>query len=498
MASHHVHSIFKGYLHDGKVAVIDIGSNSIRLVVYDGVKRVPLPIYNEKAFCSLGKGLSRTNRLHPEGMRMARRVIARLLAIVRMMEITELHIIATAAIRDADDGKAFVKEIERVHKVKIKVISGKKEAQYAAFGVLSGHYKPHGLVGDLGGGSLELTSLNEPELKLHDTMQLGALRLTDRAGDDRNLMRELVQKQLKEIDWLRAQPFDQFYAIGGSFRALAKMHMKENDYPLDLMHHYTLNVRDAQLLLQRLAEWPEAEMDSMPISAKRRIQMPAAAIVMQEILKFSRAKQVIFSTSGIREGLLYSLLSPYVQQEDPLIASCVELAEQNGRHMGYHSDVFEWMNLAFKHETEEERRLRAAACTLSELAWRIHRPSRGEWVYHRIIHSSLVGISHQERVALAAALYHRYEPVWKGKWGCYQLLDERMQGWVRAVGAGMGLAYYLSGGLPGNLQYAVLKPESGKPRLRMSAESKMLQGEKLDQRLETFSTALAAFNRLAQ
>ncbi len=486
---------FGGYLHDGKVGVIDIGSNSIRLVIYDGMKRIPLAIYNEKAFCSLAKGLSKTNRLNPEGVKMARRAIARLLACVKLMEVVELHVVATAAIRDADDGSAFVKEMERTHGVKIKIISGKREAKYAALGIMSSHYRPHGLVGDLGGGSMELISLDAPELDVFETMPLGPLRLIDRAGDNRTYMRDIIGNHLMQLDWLKEKKFPVFYGVGGSFRGLATVHMRRNNYPLSLIHNYEVKTEDLMPLLKEVSEMTEEQLRELPLDSKRQPQMPAAAIVLMEVLQLIGAEKTIFSTSGIREGLLFSQLSPYMRKEDPLIASCAELAEQNGRHPGYPSDLIEWMSPLFGQENAQELRLRHAACMLSDLAWRIHRPFRAEWVYHRILQSSLVGISHAERVALAAALYHRYEPRWKENWKSYNLLNERQRRWAEVVGTAMSLGYYLSGGLPGNLGHSIIKIEKGRPKLRMSRESQPLQGENVDRKLDALTTAMIGFNR---
>ena len=486
---------FGGYLHDGKVGVMDIGSNSIRLVIYDGMKRVPLPIYNEKAFCSLAKGMGKTNKLNPDGVKMARRAIARLLAIVKLMEVVELHVLATAAIRDADDGLAFVKEIERIHGIKVKVISGKREAKYAAYGIMSAHYQVVGLAGDLGGGSLELIDLDKPELDAFESMPLGPLRLMDRAGDNRKYMRDIVSNHLSQLDWMKGKKYPVFYGVGGSFRSIATLHMKRNNYPLSLIHNYEVATDQLMPLLKEVAGMDDKQLASLPMDIKRQPQMPAAVITLMEILERVDAKKVVFSTSGIREGLLFGQLSPYMRKEDPLISSCAELAEQNGRHPGYPADLVEWMAPMFGQENEQELRLRHAACMLSDLAWRIHRPFRAEWAYHRVLQSSLIGITHSERVALAAALYHRYEPRWKENWKSYVLLSERQRRWAEVVGTAMSLGYYLSGGLPGNLSHSVIKIERGRPKLRMTRESQPLQGESVDRRLDELATAMAGFNR---
>jgi exopolyphosphatase/guanosine-5'-triphosphate,3'-diphosphate pyrophosphatase len=272
--------------------------------------------------------------------------------------------------------------------------------------------------------------------------------------------------------------------------------MKQRDYPLKLIHNYEVPTTELLPLLEEVAAIPADKVETLPIDAKRQAQMPAAAIILSEVLKISGAERMVFSTSGIREGLLYSQLSPYMRREDPLISSCAELAEQNKRHPGYPADLMEWMSPMFTQETEAEHRLRLAACILSDLAWLVHRPFRAEWAFHRILQSSLVGLTHSERVALATALYHRYEPKWKENWKAYHLLSERQRRWAEVVGTAMSLGYYLSGGLPGNLDHSDLKIERGRPKLRMTKDSEPLKGESVERRLDALATAMSGFNRL--
>jgi exopolyphosphatase/guanosine-5'-triphosphate,3'-diphosphate pyrophosphatase len=483
---------------ESRIGVIDVGSNSIRLVVYDALKRVPLPLYNEKAFCSLGKGLSQTNRLNPEGVKMARKAIARLLAAAKLNRVTELHIIATAAIRDADDGKAFVKEIERTHHIKIDVISGKKEAKYAALGIVSGHYQPKGLVADLGGGSLELTLLEEQDILHHSSQPIGSLQLLDRGKGKPALMQDLMEQYLNQIDWLAelaGKQTKQLYAVGGSFRAIAKSHRIETDYPLELLHNYTVKTKELLPYLEELIEADEARLEKLPISIKRRQQIPVAARLLKELLSRSNAKRVIFSTSGIREGLLFSQLSPYIRQEDPLLASCDMLRNNQMGQARYARELFEWMSPLFRDESDDERRVRMAACMLNHQALTIQSANRPAWAYHHILHSSIRGMEHEERVMLAASVYHRYRSIMKDSFGSYQLLDAYQASWARLVGTAMRLAYTLSGGSPGNLPQTQLRLEKDRPQLRLSPPLKPLQGETLDKRKEVLSESYLQFVR---
>lgn len=486
-----------GSSRENRVGVIDIGSNSVRLVIYDGMKRVPLPLYNEKAFCSLGQGMSKKNRLNPDGVKMARKAIARLLATARLNKVAELHIIATAAVRDADDGKAFVKELERTHKIKIDIISGKREAKFAAMGIVSGHHQPEGLVADLGGGSLELTALENQDVVSHDSQPLGALRLLDRAGGKPALQQELIERYLSQVEWLENihGKYEKLYAVGGSFRAIAKVYMQSINYPLNFLHNYTLDVTDLRPFVEKIMRYSEEECRTLPVSEKRQVQLPIAARVMLKLFDVSDVKKVVFTTSGIREGLLFSMLSPYVRQDDLLLSSCDVLRNSFQGKARYTRELFQWMTPLFDAESEAMRRVRMAACMLNHLALNIQSANRATWAYHHVLHATIRGLEHHERVALAAALYYRYRNIMNEEFTSYPLLNDDWKCWARLVGAAMRLGYMLSGGSPGNLVQTQLRLEADRPKLRLSSPMKLLQGETLDRRKDALSYAYIKFMR---
>ena len=483
--------------HDGRLGVIDIGSNSIRLVVYDGVKRTPLPLFNEKIFCGLGRGLASTGRLHPEGREQAEACIKRFLALVRIMDVVELQIIATAAVRDASDGAQFVESLERAHNIHINVVSGIKEARLAGAGVASSIYRPSGLAGDLGGGSIELIGMHENAWSDQTTLPIGPLRLLDASKGEPARMRKLIAEAMADETWLaRANPLH-FYAIGGSFRAIAHIHMAMEAYPLDIVHHYTIkNGPGLRKLLKDISQSSPGELAKMPgAPGKRESALVPASLVLEHILELTHPVDVIFSASGIREGFLYEKLSPMVKSEDPLIASATDLAAQNGRQPGYAHEMFDWMAPAFEPETETDRRLRLAACIVSEIAWRIHPEYRAEWAFFRILQSTLTGLSHGERVTLALALYHRYQFKLKHDWPVLTLLRERDFAWARLTGQAANLAFQLSGGMAGNLDKAQLQTEKGVPTLAFEPEAEALMSDSIQKRLQGLGDVYRAFSR---
>lgn len=485
--------------HEGRIGVIDIGSNSIRLVVYDALKRAPLPLFNEKTFCGLGKNLASSGRLNPEGIKLAEACIRRFLALVRIMDVVELQILATAAVRDASDGAAFVEMLEQRHRINITVISGKKEARLAAEGVFSSIYKPKGLAGDMGGGSIELIGIDEGTTKEQITLPIGPLRLMDLGKGENTRMRKLIAEHMDNERWLETLNPEHFYAIGGSFRALAHIHMALVDYPLDIVHQYTVKSGPMRKFLKEIIGSSVQEIARMPgAPAKRLDALIPGALVLEHILDLANPMDVIFSASGIREGYLFEKLSPSVAEEDPLVASCTDLATQNGRPPGFARELFLWMSPLFINEDDTSKRLRFAACILSEIGWRIHPDARAEWSFFRIIQSTLTGLSHQERVTLALALYHRYRPKVKEEWHVLDLVRERDRAWARVVGTAANLAFLLSGGHAGNLGGVVLRLGKHELEVVFDEESQDLMSDTVKKRVDGLGEAFRAFSRLSK
>lgn len=479
----------------GLIAIIDIGSNSVRMVVYHALKRVPLPLFNEKYMCALGKGLARTGKLNPEGVKQAEAAIARFLVMATRLEVASLDILATAAVRDASNGDAFVRGLEKAHGITITVISGEREAELAAKAVLSAFHEPFGMSADLGGGSMELAMVERTEVGERASCHLGSLRILDSTDGKRERMEELIKTELKSIPWLKDAAPPCLYAIGGGFRALAKLHMKKTHYPLDLVHEYFMSRRAVAQLREKLLELSPEELLKLPgITEKRAGTLVPTAMVLHQLLAITGAPEVRFSVSGIREGFFFDLLEPRTRKDDPLLASSRDLAALIGRAGTYGRELYEWMSPLFTGEPLGWRRIRQSLCKLSELAWSIDPSFRANWAYQRIIQSSLKGVDHKERLMLALALYYRYQARWKGDKSEIKLLDERERQWARCVGLAANLAFQLSGGRGGNLHHAKLTFHAGQVSLSLDEEAAPLRTEAVEKRVEGLGDALRAFS----
>ncbi|MFZ4540557.1 MAG: hypothetical protein ACOYNL_01950 [Rickettsiales bacterium] len=478
----------------GLIAIIDIGSNSVRMVVYHALKRVPLPLFNEKYMCALGKGLARTGKLNPEGVKQAEAAIARFLVMANRLAVASLDIIATAAVRDASNGDAFVRSLEKTHGITITVITGEREAELAAKAVLSSFHEPFGISADLGGGSMELANVERSIVGERASCHLGSLRILDSTDGKRDKMEDLIKSELKAIPWLKESMPPAIYAIGGGFRSLAKIHMKKTGYPLDLVHEYHISRRAVSQMREKLIEMPPEELKALPgISDKRASTIVPTAMVLHQLMSVTSATEVRFSVSGIREGFFFDLLEPKMQKEDALLASANDLAALIGRTGTYGRELYDWMTPLFTGEPLAWRRIRRGLSKLSELAWSIDPNFRANWAYQRIIQSSLKGIDHKERLMLALALYHRYQARWKGDKSEIKLLDERERQWARCVGLAANLAFQLSGGRGGNLHHAKLSFHDGQVLLMLDEEAAPLRTEAVEKRVEGLGDALRAF-----
>ncbi len=481
----------RGPARRGCVAVVDIGSNSLRLVIYDGIRRSPVTLFNEKVMCGLGRGLERTGRLDPDGVELARANLQRFVALARSLGAGRLDVLATAAVRDASDGRAFVSEIQRRHRLKVQVLGGPEEGRLSAYGVLAGIPEASGIVGDLGGGSVELVPVAGGQVGAAATLPLGPLRLADYAEDDRKL-RDAIDKQLGLVPWLGSRvDGGAFYAVGGAWRALARIHMEQTHYPLHIIQHYTLPRSEAEDFLDIIARQSRKSLEKITTVSRKRLDVvPIAARVLQRLLRRTAPKQLVFSAYGLREGHLFSLLRGEAQREDPLLAACADLALTNRRFGADGDEVFVWTGALFAGESAERRRLRHAAALLGDLAWHEHPDYRADQALHTVLYMPVAGLDHAERAWLAAAIYVRYGGNEFNYEVLQALLDEEALEAARLAGLALRLAFTLSGGVAGLLGRSKLALDGNTLALTLGGDSAKRYGESVQRRLDSLGRAL--------
>ncbi len=482
----------------GRVAVVDIGSNSIRVLVFDRLSRAPLPVFNEKVLCGLGRDLARTGRLHPEGVEMALRNLARFRGLLDGMGVRHVDVIATAAVRDAKDGPEFTAEVKRRCGLDVSTISGAEEARLSAMGVLSGTPGADGVMGDLGGGSLELVALDQKTIGRQVTLPLGPFRLMG-AKKTRSEMRALVDEAFAGEDWLSEYRGRTFYPVGGAWRSLAKVHMAKSRYPVHIIHHYAVPGPEVQQLASVISRQGKASLDRLPSVNKRRLEtLPHAALVLESLLKAMAPSEVVFSAYGLREGHLFDQLSEKERAADPLLHTCSEIARRLER-FGEAEGVARWTRALFVGETAAAARLREAACLLSDFCWAEHPDYRAEHAYMRTLRLAVVGIDHAERVFLAATVYARYGgTIGDSVSRAAELVltpDEVER--AQLLGGTLRLAHALTGGATGLLDSTLLERVDGALVLHLPAGRPALDGDAVERRLDTVAKILGVKGRIA-
>lgn len=478
----------------GPVAVIDIGSNSVRLVVYERLARSPTPLFNEKMLAGLGSGVAETGRLAEDAVAKTAAALRRFRALSTQMQVSDLYVVATAAAREADNGPEFIGEVERIFGCPATVLTGVEEARMAALGVVAGFESPDGVAGDLGGGSLELTEVTGTQIGAGVSLRLGGLQLQSASRGSLKTARELARKAISASGATDVLNGRTFYAIGGTWRSLARLHMHECGYPLHVMHGYRMAADDLDDFLKAIAR---GALEAVPgihvVSKQRQALLPFGAIVLSELLRAGKPRCITVSALGVREGLLYSMLSPDAQAEDPLISACRELSVLRARSPEHSEELIAWCDGALAgldlDERPEEKRLRAAACLLADIGWRAHPDYRGEQSLSIISHAGFVGIDHPGRAYLALSVYYRHAGLSDEELGpgIRELAPPHYRAGARALAAAFRVAYLVSGAVAGVLPRTQVRRRGSDLELVLPPDLADLKGPRLETRMRQFA-----------
>jgi exopolyphosphatase / guanosine-5'-triphosphate,3'-diphosphate pyrophosphatase len=477
--------------HGPPVAIIDIGSNSVRLVVYEGLTRSPTPIFNEKTLCGLGREVQSTGLLASDAVLKALAALRRFRALCDILEVPRLWVVATAACREATNGRAFIAEAERICRQEVDVLSGKREAELSALGIVSGIHRPDGIAGDLGGGSLELVDVRGTSFKRGVTLPLGGLALQDASAKSLKKAEKIVKAALSGVPTLKAGAGRAFYAVGGTWRALARLHMWQQGYPLHVTHGYAIPAKET-FEFSRLVHRVNTEMLSRieVVSDARRPLLAYGALVLEHVVRMAKPKEVVFSALGVREGLLYALLDPAERKRDALLVAARDLNVLRSRSPEHGEELLAWtdrfMASSGLDEVPEERRLRHAACLLADIGWRAHPDYRGEQSLDIIAHAAFVGLDHPGRAYLALSVFFRHVGLIHDELvpDLVKLVSTRMLDRARVLGAAMRVAYIISASMPGVLPRAPMRVERGRLVLHLTGGLAPLAGERVFNRLK--------------
>ncbi|MGD9864890.1 MAG: Ppx/GppA family phosphatase [Pseudodonghicola sp.] len=477
-----------------RVGVVDVGSNSVRLVVFDGAARSPAYFYNEKIMCALGAGLSDTGRLNPEGRVRALSALRRFQHLAEGMDLPPLSVVATAAVRDAADGAEFCAEVQRETGLKIWVIDGEEEARLSAQGVLLGWPGAYGLICDIGGSSMELAEISGGQVGRRVTSPLGPLKLQDVKGGQRG-RKAHIKTVMEDLSARMGPQRDRLFLVGGSWRAIARIDMTRRGYPLKVLHEYRMTAASVRATAQFIET---SDLDTLRsisgISAARMALVPYAIDVLSRLVRTFKPKDIAISSYGIREGLLYEQMPQKLRDRDPLIEAGYFAEAKDARMPGFGKTLFRFVLPLFPQAPKTQLRLIKAACLLHDVSWRAHPDYRAEVCFDLATRANMGGLKHSERVFLGLALQHRYRNKREGTRfePMYALLDEKSQKQAEILGKAMRFGAMFVMRPDADIGHLNWFPKKRQLELALPGEARPLYGEVAQARLMSLAQSLGA------
>lgn len=462
-----------------RIGVMDVGSNSVRLVVYDVRGRAMQPRFNEKVLAGLGRGLNSTGKLNKDGVEIAIAALSRFASITRAQKVEALFPFATAAVREAADGKEFADRVKKETGITLRVLSGTDEAKFAAEGVLAGTPGVDGVAGDLGGSSLELARLSNGRYEGGSTYPLGPLALDTGGAFNEDKVLAKVKDVLANAPELKKSG-DTFFAVGGAWRAIGTLHMELTRAPLHMLQNYEMDAGELSKLLADILGGKKHTEVLLEVAKRRAITIPYAAAVLKTVLDVGKFKSVMISSYGVREGIIFDSLDPAERLEDPLDAGIEALiADEQAAEFG--RALAEWASEAAPYTLNA--RLSSAACRLVDIGALLHPDHRADLAFDLVARAPLPGLSHRDRAALALAVASRFKKGVRNDVS-EKLLDVHTAGKARALGALMRLAADFSGRSADLLKHARLTCDGDTLSLKVAAPYRALVSESVERRLE--------------
>lgn len=473
---------------EGRIGVVDAGSNSVRLVVFEGAERSPAVLHNEKVMCALGLSLAETGRLNPKGRERALAALRRFAAIAEHMKVATLAGVATAAIRDAADGPAFVDEVARTTGIRLHVAAGTGEARLSAQGVLFGEPQAEGVVVDLGGASMELCPVGDGRPGQGISTPLGPLRLSALADPDAEIARHLAALPPA----IRAASA-RLYLVGGSWRALARAQMERSAYPLKVLHEYTLDAEIAADLARWVRRMPPEELAQIDgVSDGRAGLLPMAGRLLRGLLDALQPAEVVISAFGLREGVCYEAMPRALRRRDPLLCACEAQERLFARAPGFGAELGEWLTGFLAPVDAAEARLMRAVSHLADVNWRAHPDHRVEGAWETVTRVTLTDLGHRGRIVMGLALAARHKMPKRGLANApgAALLSEAAQARALAIGLALRLGSTIAASAPGVLPLATMSDDGRRLALRLTGTAREMAGEEVDKRLSQLAKHL--------
>ncbi len=454
------------------------------MVVFEGGRRCPAMVFNEKIMCGLGAELGETGRLSAKGRERAMRALTRFVTLAPGLRVGALAAVATAAVREAADGREFRDEVARETGIRLQIATGEDEARLAAQGVLFGNPAARGLVVDLGGASMELCPVGRDRTGRGVTTPLGPQRLGN-LGKGTDKARALIDRHLAPLVTEFARNTQRLYLVGGAWRTLGRIEIHRTGHPLLVLHEHVFSPEDGHLVARWILGSDAATLAGIPgVSSDRVATLPHAALLLEALIDHFAPEEIMLSGFGLREGLAWEYLPAHIRRQDPLISTFAGHERTRARAPGFGVELADWLLGALPARDAEEERLIRAACHLADVSWRTHPDYRDQACVEVVTRNNVSSIGHAGRAFMAAALLARYrgpkrledEPI-------LLLLSPEAAERAARVGALMRLGCTLSGATPGFLPLCPATLSKDALRLAPAPEALPLMGEEVEKRL---------------
>lgn len=483
-----------------RVGVVDVGSNSVRMVVFDGAARSPAYFYNEKVMCGLGQGLAETGLLNPRGRARALAALRRFALLAEGMDIHPMTVVATAAVREAADGPAFQEQVLRETGLNMWVIDGDEEARLSAQGVLLGWPEATGIVCDIGGNSMELARIGGGQVGRRATSPLGPFRLQQVPGGAKE-RQEHMSRILDGLHDLIKPDGDRIYLVGGSWRVIARLDMERRGYPLTVLHEYRMQPKALLETLDWIAASDHAELRVRTGTGAERMELvPLACEVLRELIRIFKPREIDVSAYGIREGLLYEQMPETLRARDPLIEAARVAEATSARMPGFGKKLYTFLWPLFEASPPDRQRLIKAACLLHDTTWRAHPDYRAEVCFDNATRANLGGLDHPGRVFLGLSLLHRYKNSRSGSRlePLFKLLTPEEVQEAEVLGKAMRFGAMFSIADPSQAGRLTWQPKKRILGLELTPHGEGLFGEVAQARFKSLTVALRATGEITQ
>jgi exopolyphosphatase / guanosine-5'-triphosphate,3'-diphosphate pyrophosphatase len=473
-------------------AIVDIGSNTIRLVVFGGAPRVPVILYNEKLIAGLGRGVVADGYLSESAVADALAGLARFKVLIDSMQVSSLRVVATAAVRDAKNGAEFLSDV-RALGLPVELLSGEDEAKASGYGVISEIPGADGVVADLGGGSLELVRVSHGHISQLASLPIGILNVPDIRAKGEGTLRRHIQALIAKNSWAWRSHNLPLYLVGGSWRSLARVHIHQTGFPLSVIGRHAMRPDEVRPLSNAIQAMDRATLKAIPAMPNGRVPMVAdSAALLAALVEAISPSEIVACAFGLREGLLYQALDPMERQKDPLIEGVRFATKSQDQFPGRSDALMHWLDCLFGSEAPDMARLRHSVCLLFGTGWASNPDFRAVSGEELMLHGNWVGVTARDRAVMGMALYIGLGGTGEASPILGQMADAPSLQKARAWGLALRLAQRLSGGSTSILDQSRMEVNGATLSLYLPNALAALDDPSVRRRLERLARSVGA------